>query len=350
MSKKEAQKRKLSHLISHDIAVDLGTANTLVSLNGYGIVIDEPSVVATNRRTKRVIAIGEKAQAMIGRTPRSILAAQPLVNGVVSDFEVTEHMLRHFINTIHKDHKVLIQRPRMVVGLPHGVTEVEKRAVEEAARAAGARKIWLIEEPVAAAIGSGLDIDNEEGSMIVDIGGGTTEIAIMANNQVVAARSIRVAGDDMTEAIIDFIRDEYNLQIGQRTAEEVKTEIGLVKTRTKSKSMVVRGRNIITGLPQEMELTSQAIKKPLNKVIRPIVDNVKALLEEAPAELVSDIMKKGITLTGGGSRIPGIDSMIKKETKVKVKSPKNSLTAVVEGAAKALKSIDKYRSVLSESA
>ena len=339
-------KRRFQHIFSHDIAVDLGTANTLVSLNGYGIVINEPSVVATNRKTKKVIAIGTEAKKMVGRTPRSIIAAQPLVDGVVSDFEVTEHMLKHFVDTIHKKHRVMISRPRMVVGLPYGVTEVEKRAVEEAAKSAGARKIWLIEEPVAAAIGSGMDILDEKGSMVVDIGGGTTEIAVLASGRVVAAKSLRIAGDEMTEAVSDFIRDEYNLLIGERTAEQVKIKLGQVGSSKNIKDMKVRGRNILTGLPQEIKITSEAIRKPLGAQIKPIIEAIKSVVEETPPELISDIMDKGVMVTGGGALIDGIDKLIKQEIQMKVVIPDNALTAVVEGAAEALKHPSEYNSIL----
>ena len=340
------EKRGVGRYLSHNIAVDLGTANTLVAVDGYGIVINEPSVVATNRKTKRVIAIGHEAKKMVGRTPKAIIAARPLVDGVVSDFEITEHMLKHFVHTIHHLHKVLVRRPRMVVGLPSGVTEVEKRAVEEAAKSSGARKIYLIEEPVAAAIGAGLDITDERGCMVVDIGGGTTEIAVLASGGVVVSRSLRIAGDEMTETLIQFIRDEYNLQIGERTAEEIKMRIGAVYTHSDPKSMPVRGRNVITGLPQEIELTSEMVRQPLSKQVRPIVDGVKIVLEETPPELISDIMQRGIVVAGGGGLIAGLDVLIQQESHIEVVVPKNALTAVVEGAAIALKDPERYKDVL----
>ena len=331
---------------SHDIAVDLGTANTLVYVEGHGIVINEPSVVATNRRTKRVVAVGTSAKNMIGRTPRSIIAAKPLVDGVVSDFEITELMLKSFVDRLHREHRVLVQRPRMIVGLPSGVTEVEKRAVEEAARSSGARRIYLIEEPIAAAIGSGMKLDDEIGSMIVDIGGGTTEIAILASGGVVMTRSLRIAGDELTTAVHHVLRDEYNMLIGERTAEDIKTKIGAVsKTKTGDK-MSVRGRNILTGLPHEIKLPSDVLRLPLTKQLRPIIDAIKTLLEEAPPELLSDIMQKGIYVSGGGALLQGIGSLIEQECKIKVVVPKNALTAVVEGAATALSDPVYYRDVL----
>lgn len=330
------ERSRLVRLLSHDIAIDLGTANTLVSIDGQGIVINEPSVVATNKKTKQVIAIGKEAKAMVGRTPKSILAMQPLVDGVVSDFEVTEHMLRSFVNRIHKNYKVILQKPRMIVGLPSGVTEVEKRAVEEAARSSGARKVFLIEEPVAAAIGSGVDILSEQGSMIVDIGGGTTEIAVLASGIPIISRSIRIAGDEMNESIISLARDEFNLQIGIRSAEEVKINIGMVESKAGPRSMLVRGRNTVTGLPQEIELSSDAVKVTLTRQLRPIIEAIKAVLDETPPELISDIMESGVHLAGGGALITGIDRLIRAETHINVNLPQNALTAVVEGAALAL--------------
>lgn len=333
----------MSRLISHDIAVDLGTANTLVAIDGQGVVINEPSVVATNKKTKQVIAIGTDAKLMLGRTPKSIIAMQPLVDGVVSDYEVTEYMLRSFIDRLHRVHRVLFQRPRMIVGLPCGVTEVEKRAVEEAAKSSGARKVYLIQEPVAAAIGTGVDILGEKGSMIVDIGGGTTEIAVIANGNTVITKSIRIAGDEINDAIRQHVRDEYSLQIGERTAEDIKMTIGVVGGKSKSRSMSVRGRNVVTGLPQEIDITSEMIKATISKQLRPIIDAVKSVIDETAPELISDIMQDGIHIAGGGSLIVGIDRLLRSETHIDVNIPKNALTAVVEGAAIALANPLKYK-------
>lgn len=338
---------KVSRMLSHDVAVDLGTANTLVAIDGRGVIINEPSVVATNKRTKQVIAIGNDAKQMVGRTPKSIIATQPLVNGVVSDYEITEHMLRMFVDQLHNDHKVLFQRPRMIVGLPCGVTEVEKRAVEEAARSSGARKVYLIQEPIAAAIGSGIDVLGENGSIIVDIGGGTTEIAVIANGRPVITKSLRIAGDEMNDALRQFIREEYSLQIGARTAEDIKTGVGIVGGGDqKSRSMQVRGRNVVTGLPQEIEVTSEKVKSILTKQLRPIIEAVKGVLDETPPELISDIMKDGIHLAGGGALITGIDRLLRSETHIDVNIPKNALTAVVEGASIALANPLTYKSCL----
>ncbi len=337
---------RLQRLISHDIAIDLGTANTLIHVEGQGIVVNEPSVVATNKRTKRVIAIGSDAKKMIGRTPNSIIASKPLVNGVVSDYDTAEFMLQDYMGALHKKFKVLIQRPRVVVGLPSGVTEVEKRAVEEAARSAGARKVFLIEEPVAAAIGAGIDIHEETGVMMVDIGGGTTEIGVIANGRMVVGSSVRVAGDNLTSVIKQFVRDEHNLLVGERTAETIKTTIGAVFAHADKKTMAVRGRNTITGLPQEVEIRSDILRIPLAKQLRPVMDAIKAVLEQTPPELLSDIMQHGIYVAGGGGHLAGIDHLIKQETHIDVLIPNNTLTAVVEGAARAMQEPEKYKRVL----
>ena len=332
--------------VSHDIAIDLGTANTLVSVKGKGLVVNEPSVVAVNKRTKRIIAMGEQARAMLGKTPSDIQAARPLVNGVVSDFEISEQMLKHFVNRIHSQYKVIWPRPRIIVGLPSGVTEVEQRAVEEAARSAGARQIYLIEEPMAAAIGAGLPINEPVGSMIVDIGGGTTEVALIANGKIVTMHSLRIAGDELTETIMHFLREEYNLQVGEQTAETIKTEIGAVYSHANPRTTIVRGRNILTSLPQEIELSSDVLRVPLTRQARPIVEAVKSVLEEAPPELVADVMNQGIVLAGGGGLIAGLDRLIAQESKIETRLADNSLTAVVEGSARVLKQLDEYREVL----
>jgi rod shape-determining protein MreB len=337
---------RLKRLISHDIAIDLGTANTLISIEGKGVIINEPSIVATNKKTKQVIAIGEEAKQMLGRTPKDIQALQPMVDGVVSDYEVTEYMLKNFVELLHRNHRVLTHRPRIIIGLPCGVTEVEKRAVEEAARSAGARKVFLIQEPVAAAIGSGIDIMDEKGSMIVDIGGGTTEIAIIAGGRAIITKSIRIAGDEINAAIKQFVRDEYSLQIGDRTAEEVKHSVAVVGGDAKTRSMAVRGRNVVSGLPQEIEINSDMIKATVTKQLRPIIEAIKSVIDETPPELISDIMKDGIHIAGGGALITGIIRLIRAETHIEVNTPKNALTAVVEGAAIALANPLKYRRAL----
>lgn len=331
---------------AHDIGVDLGTANTLICIRGQGIVINEPSVVAINKRTKSIIAIGEAAKLMIGKTPDGVIAARPLIDGVVSDFEVTEQMLKNFVSRIHAEHGVVWPRPRMVIGLPSGVTEVERRAVEEAARHAGARTIYLVEEPMAAAIGSRLPVREPTGSMIVDIGGGTTEVAIIALGGIVVSRSLRVAGDELSEAIMQHIRDEFNLAIGESTAERIKLSIGSVYYEDQQQSLTIRGRNILSGLPQEMVITTEHIRMPLMKHARPIVDAVRTTLEEAPPELVADIMERGIVLTGGGALLRGLDKLVTQETRMPVQVADNALTAVVEGAGYILEDLENLRGVL----
>ncbi|MDX1765679.1 MAG: rod shape-determining protein [Candidatus Saccharimonadales bacterium] len=339
-------RRKLTRYWAHDIAIDLGTANTLVWVAGKGLVVNEPSVVAFNKKTKKIVAIGEKAKQMIGRAPKQIRITKPLVDGVVSDFEVTEQMLRYFIDKVHRIHRVIWPRPRIIIGLPSGVTEVEQRAVEEAARSAGARRIFLIEEPIAAAIGSGLDVLGNGGHMVVDIGGGTTEIAVLSVGGVVALKSLRIAGDELTEAVQQYIRDEFGVQIGEQTAENLKTSIGAVYVHADPKTEIVRGRNVISGLPMQIEISSDLLRIPLMKQTRPIIEAVKAALEEAPAELIGDIMQSGIVLTGGGSLIAGMDHLVKQETKIETTIGENALTAVVEGSAMVLDDLDQLRRVL----
>lgn len=332
--------------ISHDIAIDLGTANTLVAVEGKGLIVNEPSVVAINTQSRHIIAMGEQARAMLGKTPPDIQAARPLVDGVVSDFEISEAMLRHYVDKIHSRFKVMWPRPRIIIGLPSGVTEVEQRAVEEAARSAGARKIYLIEEPVAAAIGVGLSVNDSAGHMIVDIGGGTTEVAVIAGGRTIAMKSLRIAGDELTEAIMHFMREEYNVHIGEQTAERVKMQIGAVYTHSDTKSTHVRGRNMLTGLPQEVVITSDALRSPLARHVRPVVDSIRAALEEAPADIVADIMKSGIYIAGGGGLIAGLDRLVRQETKIETHIAHNALTAVVEGSARVLSQLPLYEDIL----
>lgn len=345
-SKRGFVSRPWQRVLAHDIGIDLGTANTLIHVRGEGIVINEPSVVAINRHTKDVIAIGAKAKQMIGKTPKGIVAARPLIDGVVSDFEITEQMLKYFIKKIHDMHSVLWSRPRIVVGLPSGITEVERRAVEEAARNAGARDIYLVEEPMAAAIGSGLNVKGSQGSMVVDIGGGTTEVAIIALGGIVVSRSLRLAGDELSEAIMQHLRDEFNLAIGETSAESIKMDIGSVYYEDSSKSMVVRGRSILSGLPHEITIAAEHVRAPLMKHVRPLVDAVRNTLEEAPPELVSDVMARGIYLTGGGALLKGLDKLIAQETRMPVKASPNALTAVVEGTGLILDDLSGYKEVL----
>jgi rod shape-determining protein MreB and related proteins len=331
---------------SRDVGIDLGTANTLVYVHGKGIIINEPSVVAINQKTKQILAIGEEAKRMVGRTPAHIVANRPLTDGVISDFEITEQMLRYFIEKVNQTTFGFLSRPRVVVGIPSGVTEVERRAVQDATLNAGAREAFLIEEPMAAAIGARLPIQDPSGSMIVDIGGGTSEIAVISLGGVVTSKSIRVAGDEMNENIIQFARDEFNLLLGERTAEEVKIKIGSAYPIKEVLKTKIRGRDLVTGLPKEVMVTDEQIRDALNRSVRSIVNNVKAAVEETPPELVSDIMEKGITLAGGGALLRGLDKLIAEETQMPVHIADDPLTAVVRGAGIVLEDLESLREVL----
>lgn len=337
---------KLFGYFSHDIGVDLGTANTLIYVRGKGIVINEPSVVAMNNKTRQVLAVGDDAKAMVGRTPANIVATRPLVDGVVSDFEVTEYMLKYFIEKVHKESFSLFPRPRVVIGIPSGVTEVEKRAVEEASMNAGARQAFLIEEPMAAAIGARLPVQEAAGSMIVDIGGGTTEVAVISLGGIVAARSLRIAGDELNEDIIQFARDEFNLMLGERTAEDIKIKIGSAFPMEKKMTAVMRGRDLVTGLPKAITVDSDQIRGALAKSVSTIVDSVKMTVEETPPELVADIMDKGIVLAGGGALLKGLAQLVSLHTKMPVHIADDPLTCVVRGAGLVLEDIDTLKGVL----
>ncbi len=333
-------------LFSHDIGIDLGTANTLVYVRGKGIIINEPSVVAINQRTKQILAIGDEARAMVGRTPGHIVAIRPLVDGVVSDFEVTEQMLKYFIQKVHKDKFSFFPHPRVVIGIPYGVTEVERRAVEEAALNAGAREVFLIEEPVAAAIGARLPIQDAAGSMIVDIGGGTTEVAVVSLGGIIASRSLRIAGDELNSDIIEFARNEYNLLLGERTAEDIKIAIGSVLPMGEKVEMPMRGRDLVTGLPKEVMVTDEAIRRAITKSVKQIVDSIKATIEETPPELVADIMARGIVLAGGGALLRHLDKVIAETTKTKVYVADDPLTSVVRGTGVVLEDLEALKEVL----
>jgi len=329
-----------------DIAVDLGTANTLVSVRGKGIVLIEPSVVAIEQDTGRVLAVGKEAKRMIGRTPGSIVATRPLKDGVIADFNVTEAMLRYFINRV-REHKFLFQpKPRVVVCVPSGVTEVEKRAVFEAAMTAGARHAFLIEEPMAAAIGAGLPIQDPTGSMVVDIGGGTTEIAVISLGGIVVSTSLRIAGDEFDEAIVDYVKRAYNVLIGERTAEEIKFEIGSAYPLDEEVDVEVRGRDLTTGLPVTITMESEEIRDAIEGPISAILDAMKRTLEKTPPELPSDLMEFGVVLTGGGALLRGLDERLKVETKMPVYVSESALINVVNGSAQALEEIDVLKKVL----
>lgn len=328
-----------------DMGIDLGTANTLVFIKGKGIVIREPSVVAIQANTKEVLAVGEEAKRMIGRTPGHIIAIRPLKDGVIADFDITQNMLKYFIRKATQKRSIF--QPRVVVCVPSGVTEVEKRAVEEATIHAGARDAYLIEEPMAAAIGAGLPVQEPTGSMIVDIGGGTTEVAIISLGGIVTSKSIRIGGDELDESIVYYIKKEYNLMIGERTAEEVKIFIGSADVKDKESKMQIRGRDLISGLPKTIEVTSTEIHEALKEPISNIIDAIKFTLEKTPPELASDIMELGIMLTGGGALLDGIDRLIKKETGMPVHIAENPLDCVALGTGKALDSIEILKKTIS---
>ena len=335
-------------LFSVDVGLDLGTANTLVYVRGRGIVINEPSVVAIEKRSKKPLAIGVDAKEMVGRTPANIVAVRPLRDGVISEFEITEAMLSYFIKKVHE--QLIIPTPfyapRVVVGIPSGVTEVEKRAVYDAARNARAREAMIIEEPVAAAIGVGLPITEPLGSMVIDIGGGTTEVAVFSLGGIVVSRSIRVAGDEMDEAIINYARQKYNLLIGQRMAERAKITIGSAYPLPEEQTIALRGRNLITGLPESVEVSSVEIREALNDSISAVVDTVRDTLDETPPELIADLMEGGIALAGGGGLLQGLAERLSEETRMRVYIADDPLTCVARGAGLVLESYDKYAKVL----
>ncbi len=326
---------KLFSLLSYDIGIDLGTANTLVYVVGKGIIIREPSAVARNKKTREILAIGASAKKMVGRTPASIDAIRPLKDGVIADFDAASAMLTHYIKKVHEGQTLIpkIPRPKVAIGIPSGVTEVERRAVTDAAVSAGAREAYLIEEPMAAAIGAGLLVDDPSGTFIVDIGGGTTEIALISLGGIVINRSVRIAGDEMDEAIINYMRLKYSLLLGQPTAEAVKISIGSASGGDKESFFVVRGRDLESGLPKSVKLSSFEVKEALGPIIQEIVTNIKDAIEESPPELVSDIMERGIVLAGGGSLIHGIDKAISDATKMPVVIAEDPLTCVVRGCA-----------------
>lgn len=345
--------KKFFDRFSNDIAIDLGTANCLVYVRGRGIILSEPSVVAINQKTGQVLAIGREAEKMVGKTPGHIVATRPLVNGVVSDFEVTEQMLRYLFERARED-RINIIKPRAIVGIPCGVTEVERRAVIDAAKSAGAREVFLIEEPMAATIGARLQVQEAGGNFIVDIGGGTAEIAVISLGGIVASKSLRIAGDKLNQDIIKYAQEKYKLLIGVRTAENVKINIGTVHfdendKKNKLKRVAIRGRNLITGLPEEITVSRNDIKKAMEKSINQIISEIKNTIEVTPPELISDVMKKGICLAGGGALLGGLDVLITKETGVPAYVIEDPMTAVVRGAGVVLENIDEYAQVLVES-
>ncbi|MDR2665866.1 MAG: rod shape-determining protein [Endomicrobium sp.] len=328
-------------LFSNDMGIDLGTASVLVFIKGQDIVLREPSVVAMERDTKRVLAIGKEAKKMLGKTPTNIVAVRPLRNGVIADFEATERMIRYFIKKVHKKRTLL--HPRVVIGVPSGITEVERRAVRESAEQAGAREVHLIDEPMAAAIGAGVPIQEPQGSMIVDIGGGTTEVAVISLGGMVVAKSLEVAGDKMDESLIQYFRRKSNLTIGENTAEEVKIRIGSAFSLEKEISIDVKGRNLLTGLPKTVSINSEEVRVALSDPIKKIIEVIRNVLEETPAELAADLVDRGIILSGGGSLIKGLPELLSKETELPVKRADDPLTCVVRGTGAYLEELDNIK-------
>ncbi len=333
----------LFNIFSRDLGIDLGTANTLVHVRGKGIVIREPSVVAIRTDNKQVLAVGEEAKRMIGRTPGNIIAIRPMKDGVIADFDVTQNMLKYFIKKSIS--RVFPFHPRVVICVPSGVTEVEKRAVEEATRQAGAKEAYLVEEPMAAAIGAGLPVHEPTGSMIVDIGGGTSEVAIISLGGIVTSMSLRVGGNKLDDAIIFYIKKEYNLMIGERTSEEIKITIGSAYPKEEELSMDIRGRDLVTGLPKTLKITSAEIMEALREPINSIVEAIKLTLEKTPPELAADIMDKGIMLTGGGALLDGMDKLVHQETGMPVHIADNPLDCVVLGAGKVVEELETLKRI-----
>lgn len=338
--------RQLFKNFSKDMGIDLGTANTLVYIKDQGIVINEPSVVAINNRNEKIVAVGEDAKIMLGKTPTHISVIRPLVDGIISDFEVTEKMIKHFIEKVHRESYTFVPRPRVVIAIPLDVTEVERKAVEDAVMGAGASEVLLIEEPMAAAIGAGLPIQEASGSMIVDIGGGTTEIAVISLGGVVSWKSLKLAGDKLNEAIIQYARDKFNILLGERSAEKIKIQIASLLPGDKPLETIMRGRDLLTGLPKEIKITDANVREAITKPIKLIVDNIKSTIENTPPELVADLYERGMVLTGGGALLKGIDQLISQETKMPVHITDEPLTAVVRGTGKVLDDIAGLKEIL----
>ena len=327
-------------LFSLDIGIDLGTANTLVNVRGKGIVINEPSWVAREKKSKRILAIGSEAKEMVGRTPANVVAIRPLRDGVISEFDVTEAMLEYFIGKAHEQSIVPVPRPRVVIGIPTGATEVEKRAVYDAAMAAGARQAFLIEEPTAAALGAMLPISEVRGSMIVDIGGGTTEMAVFSMGGVVVSRSLRVAGDEMDQDIIEYVRNKYNILIGERMAERTKISLGSGYPLKEEKTITLRGRNLVSGLPEAVEVSSVEVREALANSLKTIIDTIKDAIDEVPPELIADLMESGVCLAGGGSQLLGLVDRLSNELHMRVWMAEDPMTCVARGAGQMLEDLD----------
>jgi rod shape-determining protein MreB len=334
----------ISGIISNDVGIDLGTANTLVYVKGEGIVVNEPSIVALDRDTRKILAVGAEAKEMLGRTPGGIITVRPLRDGVIADFDITEEMLRYFIKKVQKN-KFLV-RPRIVICVPSGVTGVEKRAVRDSAERAGAREVYLVAEPMAAAIGVGLPVDEPVGSMVIDIGGGTSEIAVISLSGIVCHRSEKIGGDEMDEAIVQFMRRTHNLLIGERTAEQIKCQIGSGYPLEEELEAPVKGRDLVANIPRTVNVTSEEIREALGKAVGAIVNAVRIALEQTPPELASDILDRGIVMTGGGALLRGLDRRLMEETELPIHIMDDPLTCVVKGAGKVLEDLSAYRNVL----
>lgn len=336
---------RVASYFSNDLGIDLGTANTIVYVKNKGIVLDQPSVVAVKALTNEVLAAGDKAKEMLGKTPESIVACRPMRDGVIANYQLTESMLRFFIKEVHNNRTVLV-RPRMIIGVPSGITQVEKRAIEDSAKQAGAREVYTIMEPMAAAIGAGLAVEDPTGNMIVDIGGGTTEVAIISLKDVVYCKSVRVGGDEMDRAIVQYVKRKYNLLIGERTAEKVKITIGTAMLGSEVQYTEVKGRDLMTGLPKTVTMTDAEVFEALTEPIAVIVDAVRSALENTPPELSSDLADRGITLAGGTSQLKNLTTLLEAETKLPVRLAKDPLRCVVMGIGKVLDNLDFFRDAL----
>ncbi len=337
---------RLFKIFSCDIGIDLGTTNTLVYVRGRGIIINEPSIVAINKKTDQVLSIGEEAKKMIGCTPGHIIAIRPLIDGVISDFEITEQMLRYFFTKVHKGAYSFLVRPRVVIGIPSGVTAVERRAVEDAVRNAGAREVYLVEEPMAAAIGARLPISDAAGNMIVDIGGGTTDIAMISLGGIVVSRNLRIAGEKMNDDIIQYVRDEFQLLIGEKTAEKIKILIGSVSPLKEKLTASIKGRDLVSGLPKEVIISDSEITEAVTPSVNAIISEIRSVVEETPPELISDLMTRGIILAGGGSLLRGFPEMVEKATGVPTRLVEDPLTAVVRGCGIILEDVESLKEIL----
>lgn len=337
---------RIYNLFSRDVGIDLGTSTTLVYVSGKGIVINEPSIVALNKKTDQVVAIGNEAKKMTGRTPVHISVIRPLVDGVISDFEVTEEMLTYFIRRVHEDVWQGFARPRVVIGVPSGITNVEIRAVRDAAKNAGAREVHIVEEPMAAAIGVRLPVHDPVGNVVIDIGGGTSDIAVISLGGIVVSKNMRIAGDKFDQDIIDYVRDEFKILIGESTAEAIKLAIGSVSKSGEGLETVVRGRDLVSGLPREVIVTDTDIREAIIKSVRSLIRATKEVIEETPPELISDIMHRGIVMVGGGSFLRSLSNMFESEIKVPVHIPDDPLTAVVRGTGIIIEDLEKYKDIL----